>query len=65
MSVHYIMAKVAYIFKWSLVFDREASKSPWALTLGYFFSVAADIYWEVMELRKQMACAKCGLSPLQ
>lgn len=24
----------------------------------------ADIYWEVMELRKQMACAKCGVTPL-
>lgn len=24
-----------------------------------------DIYWEIMELRKQMACAKCGLTPLR
>ena len=31
----------------------------------YISVLVADIYWEVMELRKQMACAKCGLSPFQ
>ena len=33
--------------------------------LGLVKKDVADIYWEVMELRKQMACAKCGLSPVQ
>ena len=33
--------------------------------LGLVKKDVADIYWEVMELRKQMACAKCGLSPFQ
>ncbi|CAB4040451.1 Hypothetical predicted protein [Paramuricea clavata] len=33
--------------------------------LGLVKKDVTDIYWELMELRKQMACATCGLSPLQ